>query len=240
MIVIFSGLPGKFSRTLLSRINVNPTLSSSSSNYILCSSEDKSNLLYLGNKIEDGNLTHVSKTRWEGPLPCKSMSGALESFNKNHSAAAGRSKIQVQSRAEYLLTGEEGDSFLILDCSWERSGSFLESPPPDALSKLKVCLVPGDGRFACDNQNSDIEQLEGLVSGLAGEGLVWSGRDGDYSLEEEVLEVLESSRKLKPSLGPQVERILVYSSKTLKRILSFTELIILHKIKLHHTPRSHI
>jgi len=218
--VIFSGLPVKFSRTLLSRINVNPTLSSSGSNYILCSSEDKSNLLYLGNKIENGNLTHVSKTRWEGPLPCKSMSGALESFNKNHSAAAGRSRIQVQSRAEYLLTGEE-------------SGSFLESPPPDALSKLKVCLVPGDRRFACDNQNSDIEQLEGLVSGLAGEGLVWSGRGGDTSLEEEVLEVLESSRKLKPSLGPQVERILVYSSKTLKRIrCSFAFLKIFNLLRL--------
>ena len=231
--VIFSGLPVKFSRTLLSRINVNPTLSSSGSNYILCSSEDKSNLLYLGNKIENGNLTHVSKTRWEGPLPCKSMSGALESFNKNHSAAAGRSRIQVQSRAEYLLTGEEGDSFLILDCTWERSGSFLESPPPDALSKLKVCLVPGDRRFACDNQNSDIEQLEGLVSGLAGEGLVWSGRGGDTSLEEEVLEVLESSRKLKPSPGPQVERILVYSSKTLKRIrCSFAFLKIFNLLRL--------
>ena len=136
----------------------------------------------------------------------KSLSGALESFTKSYSAlSGGRNRTQVRSRAEYLLTGEEGESFLVLECSWERSGSFLESPPPDALSKLKVCLVPGDGRFACDKQNSDIEQLEGLVSGLAGEGLVWSGRDEDLSLEDEILEVLEASSKIKPSLGAQVK-----------------------------------
>ena len=78
---------------------------------------------------------------------------------------------------------------------------MLETPPPDSTSKLKVSLVPGDRRFACDKQNVEIDQLEGLIAGLVGEGLVWTGREEDTCLEDEVLEVLEASRKLKPSIG---------------------------------------
>ena len=198
-----SGLPVKSSRTLLSKLNIAPT-EPNATNLVLCRTDGASNLLYLGNRVEDGRLAEVSTITWDGPVTSKSLNGALETFARTHSSAGARGRTKVCSRAEYQLTGgEDGESSLVLECSWDRSSALLETPPPDATTKLRVTFGSGDDRFACDKQNLEIEQLEGLISGLSGEGLVWIGRDEDTSLEDEVLEVLEASRKLRPSSGPQ-------------------------------------
>jgi len=199
----YSGLDVRSARTLLSRLNCEGSAAVPlQSNLVLCRPDQKSNTLYLGNKIKDGKLLSVSKTTWEGPVPGKSLNLAMENFTRKHGVGTGgRGRTVTSSRSEYLLSGEETQSCLVLQCCWDRSGSMLETPPPDSTSKLKVSLVPGDRRFACDKQNVEIDQLEGLIAGLAGEGLVWTGREEDTCLEDEVLEVLEASRKLKPSIG---------------------------------------
>ena len=54
---------------------------------------------------------------------------------------------KVESKADYLLCGgEEGESFLKLESRWTRSSALLESPPPDATTKLKICMMIGDER----------------------------------------------------------------------------------------------
>ena len=42
---------------------------------------------------------------------------------------------------------EENESHMKLQCRWDKSNLFLESPPPDAQTKLNICLVKGDSRF---------------------------------------------------------------------------------------------
>ena len=60
----------------------------------------------------------------------------------------------MDTRAEYLLSGgEEGESSLVLECSWGRSTALLESPPPDAITKLKICMIAGDDRSVSDGQH---------------------------------------------------------------------------------------
>lgn len=88
-----------------------------------------------------------------------------------------------------------------LECCWDRSNVFLESPPPDSEIKLKICLMKGDTRFTCDNQSTEIEQLEGLISGLEGEELIWLGRRNQeevWNMEDKIIEILEISRKKQP------------------------------------------
>jgi len=215
---IYSGLSSRNARTLLSRLNTSgslghiPSDSTSSMNMILCKT-DQSNLLYLGNRVGDSEdeckINTLCKTVWEGPMPSKSVTGSnsntLEQFVQGHTAVVVGSRPVMLSRAEYLLTGDEADSlsYMLLQSSWERSDAFLESPPPDARTQLKVCLVQGDQQLACDKQKAEIEQVEALISGLSGGSVVWNGRSEDTSLDDEVLEVLVAARKLRPTVELQ-------------------------------------
>ena len=42
---------------------------------------------------------------------------------------------------------EDNESHLKLECTWDKSNLLLESPPPDADTRLKICLVKGDTRY---------------------------------------------------------------------------------------------
>ena len=66
--------------------------------------------------------------------------------------------------------------------------------------RLKI-LRPLFFRFTCDNQSTEIEQLEGLISGLEGEELIWLGRRNQeevWNMEDKIIEILEISRKKQP------------------------------------------
>ena len=64
-------------------------------------------------------------------------------------------------------------------------------------------IVDSSLRFVCDNQATEIEQLEGLISGLEGDKLVWLGRqhnqdEQDWNMEDKIIEILQFSRKNQP------------------------------------------
>ena len=201
----------KCGRTLLSRFNCQDPAPDCQTNAVLCQPDDRSNILYLGNRFAGGRLASVWRTTWEGPLPGRTLaSGSMETILRKLGLGGGgrQDRTVATSRADYLLTGEQLQSCLMLQCSWDRSTAILETPPPDSTTRLSVTLDPADRRFACDRQSIEIEQLEGLISGLAGQGLVWAGREEeDTSLEQQVIEVLEASRKIKPSYAMLVRLI---------------------------------
>jgi len=202
----YSGLQVKKARVLLSKLNTSSPLAANSYNFVLCDPTpgEDSPVLYLGNRFYQGKLVEVYQSTWSGPLPVKSVAGELEATLAEQTTLATNQTLKVESKADYLLCGgEEGESYLKLESRWTRSSALLESPPPDAITKLKICMMIGDERFACDSQNEEITQLEGLISGLNGQGLVWTGRDKDTSLEDEIMEALDSSRKHRPSFPSQ-------------------------------------
>eukprot|EP00088_Acartia_fossae_P041030 TRINITY_DN4288_c0_g1_i7.p1 TRINITY_DN4288_c0_g1~~TRINITY_DN4288_c0_g1_i7.p1 ORF type:complete len:596 (-),score=147.12 TRINITY_DN4288_c0_g1_i7:392-2179(-) len=215
---LYRGLKSKEARILVSRLNTTPTIQNNDTNedltnLVLCSYDDQnqvakhSHLLYLGNRVEGGELVEVCKTSWKGPLSYKTLTSnsCVEEFKQMHMGATGARKAgqrpEISCAAEFYLTGEETESHIKLECAWDRSNVLLESPPPDSDTKLKICLVKGDTRFVCDDQNTEIEQLEGLISGLEGAELVWLGRhaqDAEWTMEEKIMEILEISRKNRP------------------------------------------
>ena len=110
--------------------------------------------MYLGNTIENGELVEVSKTIWNGPHPYKVLTSTsfYEEFKRTHIIASGgygkkaSSRPVFSSSADFYLTGDDSEGYMKLECCWDRSNVFLESPPPDSEIKLKICLMKGDTR----------------------------------------------------------------------------------------------
>ena len=73
-------------------------------------------------------------------------------------------------------------------------------------------LTPSFFRFTCDNQSTEIEQLEGLISGLEGEELIWLGRRNQeevWNMEDKIMEILEISKKKQPEAFNPLEVFLI-------------------------------
>jgi len=173
--------------------------------WVITDCKDPDKTLYLGSKKND-KIHTLSKVTWSDFSSHRHVSTQLEPLLKKHQMVTGSNKnIKTSVTAEYCLTNADNtsDNFLSLVSSWcGKINSLLETPPLDAITRLKARIVPGDEQLVTSSLWKELLLLDGFIKGLEeGKEVTWVVGEENQSMDVMISEMMEEVRLSGPRSG---------------------------------------